>query len=567
MRTIESEQKTQLIESVEQIHAIIRALCPTKSLPSSENIAKTPTKVTKVPETTPPARVMSVPTAAALKMGVGFPLTNLPGISDDTNRVLSTQCPQQQQQTPPPIKPTELLNECGICKQVTDQHCLVQCDTCHLFFHLGCLTPPLTRHPKKSKIYGWQCSECDEDNPDGVVPMATGPRKSRTKYSKDGTIVPVEPLLATTPPVEESPIKENKIDNYTSISTSPVKNEIKTLVKIKSPIQSDASLSDSGKAKAEKSKGRKNKKKTENKGEETKQPAEEKIEKVEAPPKAKKTEKTEKVEKVEKSEKAEKVEKSEKAEKAGKAERTEKSEKKQNTEKPPEKVEKREKADKSEKSGKSNKKSDTENRTPKRKNSTAGNSINTNESLNTSQESLSPSPKKPRSKPKKTKKLADLSELDSIIDSVIAKNTVPEPAIDPVPLPEAPIISELPKAEVIETKITPAETKIEPPSTATEGQNGIDAVLHKQNRKRRKEKHRSKDRSERSSSKEHKKKRKRKNHDEEKPILSMNTDGVPKIKIKVSLKSRRIFHSKLNSSYYFSSHYYSSRQCQLIQVK
>lgn len=126
---------------------------------------------------------MSVPTAAALKMGVGFPLTNLPGTSDDTNRILSTQCQHQ---------PTELLNECGICKQVNDQHFLAKCDTCKLYYHLGCLTPPLTRHPKKSKIYGWQCSECDEDNPDGVVQLASGPRKSRTKYSKDGTIVPVE---------------------------------------------------------------------------------------------------------------------------------------------------------------------------------------------------------------------------------------------------------------------------------------------------------------------------------------------------------------------------------------
>lgn len=130
-----------------------------------------------------PSRPMSVPTAAALKMGVGFPLNNLPGTSDDTNRILSTQCQQQ---------PTELLNECGICKQVSDQHCLAKCDTCNLYYHLGCLSPPLTRHPKKSKIYGWQCSECDEDNPEGVVPLASGPRKSRTKYSKDGLIVPVE---------------------------------------------------------------------------------------------------------------------------------------------------------------------------------------------------------------------------------------------------------------------------------------------------------------------------------------------------------------------------------------
>lgn len=129
----------------------------------------------------PVSRPMSVPTAAALKMGVGFPLT-IPGTNDDTNRILSTQCQN---------KP-EVLNECGICKRVNDQHLLAKCDTCDLHYHLGCLNPPLTRHPKKSKIYGWQCSECDEDNPDSVVQLTSGPRKSRTKYSKDGTIVPVD---------------------------------------------------------------------------------------------------------------------------------------------------------------------------------------------------------------------------------------------------------------------------------------------------------------------------------------------------------------------------------------
>lgn len=168
---------------------------------------------------------MSVPTAAALKMGVGFPLTNLPGTSDDTNRILSTQCLQQ---------PIELLNECGICKLVNDQHCLAKCDTCNLYYHLGCLSPPLTRHPKKSKIYGWQCSECDEDNPDGIVPLASGPRKSRTKYSKDGTIVPVE--------TNQSISNGNDAIESTSLSPSSSNQSDKkptmTLEKNKSPAHS-----------------------------------------------------------------------------------------------------------------------------------------------------------------------------------------------------------------------------------------------------------------------------------------------------------------------------------------
>lgn len=129
---------------------------------------------------------MSVPTAAALKMGVGFPLTNLPGTHEDSNRILSTQCLNNSS--------SKLMHECNICAKRTDQHLLAKCDTCHLHYHLGCLNPPLSRHPKKSKLYGWQCSECvKSDDSDATVTTVVGPRKSRTKYGKDGTIVPVDP--------------------------------------------------------------------------------------------------------------------------------------------------------------------------------------------------------------------------------------------------------------------------------------------------------------------------------------------------------------------------------------
>ncbi len=29
-----------------------------------------------------------------------------------------------------------------------------------MHYHLGCLKPPLTKMPKKSRIYGWVCAEC-----------------------------------------------------------------------------------------------------------------------------------------------------------------------------------------------------------------------------------------------------------------------------------------------------------------------------------------------------------------------------------------------------------------------
>ncbi|XP_053570073.1 PHD finger protein 14 isoform X2 [Bombina bombina] len=55
-----------------------------------------------------------------------------------------------------------ILYSCGICKKNNDQHLLLLCDTCKLNYHLGCLDPPLTRMPKKTKNSYWQCSECDQ---------------------------------------------------------------------------------------------------------------------------------------------------------------------------------------------------------------------------------------------------------------------------------------------------------------------------------------------------------------------------------------------------------------------
>ncbi|CAO1433424.1 unnamed protein product [Diamesa serratosioi] len=196
------EHNNKLKSEIIQLHTSILALCPNKQLPDINSIGRplannqhtsllpqsvvhSPSNTPTLSSTPPPqmltSRTMSVPTAAALKMGVGFPLNNLmPGRKDDTGRILSTQCPNND----------ELLNECGICKRCTDQHLLAKCDTCHLYYHLGCLNPPLTRHPKKSKLYGWQCSECDKSDNSGpenvIIPKA--PRRSRIRYSKDGKI-------------------------------------------------------------------------------------------------------------------------------------------------------------------------------------------------------------------------------------------------------------------------------------------------------------------------------------------------------------------------------------------
>lgn len=213
--------------SVRILHKQLQVLCPTKTLPSVDHIGRPAVQIPN--PVTPPARPMSVPTAAALKMGVGFPLAHLPGTKDDTGRILSTQSQAKNSLV--------RTHDCGICKRCNDQHLLAKCDTCHLHYHLGCLNPPLTRHPKKSKLYGWQCSECDKsDDSDAVPEFPKGPRKSRTRFSKDGTIIPVDLNLSSSNPdvslsPGSSPVKRKSMDSRpaTAKKTSVVE---KTLTSI-----------------------------------------------------------------------------------------------------------------------------------------------------------------------------------------------------------------------------------------------------------------------------------------------------------------------------------------------
>ncbi|CAH1733453.1 unnamed protein product [Aphis gossypii] len=56
---------------------------------------------------------------------------------------------------------SDLYNKCSICSHTNDQHLLKKCDICRSYYHLGCLNPPLTKMPKKTKLFGWQCSNCE----------------------------------------------------------------------------------------------------------------------------------------------------------------------------------------------------------------------------------------------------------------------------------------------------------------------------------------------------------------------------------------------------------------------
>ncbi|XP_019353417.1 PHD finger protein 14 isoform X4 [Alligator mississippiensis] len=89
-----------------------------------------------------------------------------------------------------------VLYSCGICKKNHDQHLLLLCDTCKLHYHLGCLDPPLTRMPRKTKNSYWQCSECDQagsSDMEADIAMETlpdGTKRSRRQIKEPVKFVP-----------------------------------------------------------------------------------------------------------------------------------------------------------------------------------------------------------------------------------------------------------------------------------------------------------------------------------------------------------------------------------------
>lgn len=240
----ENSEATQvnldLKQHVQKYHSAILSACPTKKLPNIENIGKPAPK---------PVQSMMVPTAAALKMGVGFPITNISvGRNDPSNVLNQTRQGEHlflvinsQSYSKREVADSLLLSECGICRQKRDQHLLVKCDTCHLYYHLNCLNPPLTRPPKKSKLYGWQCSECDKSSDSELEQIKTR-RRSRSRYSKESSevftpkvkIKPVEPNPEA-PPIlpREEPIcylspKQSDVSTHTQLNDSGLKSENST---------------------------------------------------------------------------------------------------------------------------------------------------------------------------------------------------------------------------------------------------------------------------------------------------------------------------------------------------
>lgn len=83
-KTDESRINSNLQQTIKKYHSTILKACPNKKMPNIEDLGKPP--VIRAPQP------IMVPTAAALKMGVGFPLNNIPAGRND--RILSSHARQ-----------------------------------------------------------------------------------------------------------------------------------------------------------------------------------------------------------------------------------------------------------------------------------------------------------------------------------------------------------------------------------------------------------------------------------------------------------------------------------------
>ncbi|CAH0725260.1 unnamed protein product, partial [Brenthis ino] len=214
-------------EGLQKIYEAIIAISPKKVMPAimEDKRLVAPEAARSTPKVTPQQlHKRSVPTAAALKMGVGFPLSDNPDARH--GKVLSTS-----------LEATGALaaRECAVCGRRSERHLMAACDTCRHHYHLHCLRPPLQRPPKKSKLYGWQCSECDKtsDSEPEVLEKKV-PRRSRIRYSKDGAIIsePQSPgSVPNSPPPKPKMEKPHKIEkpklNISAENISPIKVTIK----------------------------------------------------------------------------------------------------------------------------------------------------------------------------------------------------------------------------------------------------------------------------------------------------------------------------------------------------
>ncbi|KAA8586263.1 hypothetical protein FQN60_007832 [Etheostoma spectabile] len=123
-----------------------------------------------------------------------------------------------------------ILYSCGICKKNQDQHLLVLCDTCKLYYHLGCLEPPLTRMPKKTKNSYWQCSECDQASSDEAdIAMETlpdGTKRSRRQIKGPIKFIPQE--MSPEPKKHQEPLPRERRQRHSAMQKKPKGDDTRT---------------------------------------------------------------------------------------------------------------------------------------------------------------------------------------------------------------------------------------------------------------------------------------------------------------------------------------------------
>ena len=88
-----------------------------------------------------------------------------------------------------------LIHTCETCKGMDNQHLMALCDTCHNYYHIGCLDPPLLTLPKKGTKWLWQCTECDRsESSEESVDTEEGPssRKRKRKSNAPKKFTPTD---------------------------------------------------------------------------------------------------------------------------------------------------------------------------------------------------------------------------------------------------------------------------------------------------------------------------------------------------------------------------------------
>eukprot|EP00118_Oscarella_pearsei_P004253 m.17885 g.17885 ORF g.17885 m.17885 type:complete len:820 (+) comp27563_c0_seq5:63-2522(+) len=78
---------------------------------------------------------------------------------------------------------------CCVCESADDSHLLVDCDTCHDWYHLECLDPPMKKMPKKSSRMGWECHFCTDKADNAILQPSSAVADSKQTSSKRGRTI------------------------------------------------------------------------------------------------------------------------------------------------------------------------------------------------------------------------------------------------------------------------------------------------------------------------------------------------------------------------------------------